>query len=192
MALDASIGEKPYGAGYSPKATRKTRIEESKRKHNSAEIRLKRKQSHWQVVPMNITQSGGTEIGVIYDFSVEDVITGLAIHYRGWKSVNSNPLRLAFISVGPTTLNQTILQHKRFSKGNFSIFLSKYCPFLFGHGKIRLLHQIMGYSIYGLWAPNSLPTLFYVTIPSIGLVKGTQLFPEVVSKKIYSPRWCGN
>uniref|UniRef100_A0A0A9DKN6 Uncharacterized protein n=1 Tax=Arundo donax TaxID=35708 RepID=A0A0A9DKN6_ARUDO len=122
----------------------------------------------------------GNEIGVKYGCPVEDVITGLAIHCRGWESVYINPPRAAFIGVGPTTLAQTILQHKRWSEGNFSIFLSKYCPFVFGHGNIRLRHQ-MGYSIYGLWAPNSLPTLYYVIIPSLGLLKGTPIFPEIMT-----------
>ncbi|KAJ1290096.1 hypothetical protein BS78_02G216400 [Paspalum vaginatum] len=122
----------------------------------------------------------GNEIGVKYGIAVEDVFTGLAIHCRGWESVYCNPAKPAFIGVAPTTLAQTILQHKRWSEGNLSIFLSKYCPFLFGHGKTRLLHQ-MGYSIYGLWAPNSLPTLYYVTIPSLGLLKGIPLFPEIMS-----------
>jgi hypothetical protein len=121
----------------------------------------------------------GSDMGIIYDCPVEDVITGLAIHCRGWESVNINPSRPAFIGVGPTTLAQTILQHKRFSEGNFLIFLSKYCPFIFGRGKISFLHQ-MGYSVYGLWAPNSTPALYYVTIPAVGLLKGTSaLFPEV-------------
>ncbi|TVU09933.1 hypothetical protein EJB05_43432 [Eragrostis curvula] len=125
----------------------------------------------------------GNEIGVKYGCPVEDVITGLAIHCRGWESVYMNPPRAAFLGVGPTTLAQTILQHKRWSEGNFSIFLSKYCPFFFGHGKISLRHQ-MGYLTYGLWAPNSLPTLYYVTIPSLGLLKGTLLFPEITSRWI--------
>jgi hypothetical protein len=120
----------------------------------------------------------GNEIGVKYGCPVEDVITGLAIHCRGWESIYINPTRAAFIGVGPATLSQTILQHKRWSEGNFSIILSEYCPFFLGHGKMRLQHQ-MGYSIYGLWAPNSLPTMYYVTIPSLGLLKGTLLFPEV-------------
>jgi len=120
----------------------------------------------------------GDEMGLKYGCPVEDVITGLAIHCRGWKSVYSNPPRAGFIGVGPTTLAQTILQHKRWSEGNFTIFVSKYCPFLFGHGKTKLPHQ-MGYSIYGLWAPNSLPTLYYAVIPSLCLLKGTPLFPEV-------------
>ncbi|KAM0848050.1 hypothetical protein ACQ4PT_054635 [Festuca glaucescens] len=122
----------------------------------------------------------GDEIGLKYGCPVEDVITGLAIHCRGWESVLNSPTRPAFMGVGPSTLAQTLLQHKRWSEGNFSIFLSKYCPFLFGHGKIKLRHQ-MGYCIYGLWAPNSLATLYYVTIPSLALLKGTPLFPEITS-----------
>uniref|UniRef100_A0A0D9XEV3 Cellulose synthase-like protein E6 n=1 Tax=Leersia perrieri TaxID=77586 RepID=A0A0D9XEV3_9ORYZ len=122
----------------------------------------------------------GDEIGVKYGCPVEDVITGLAIHCRGWKAVYMNPQRAAFLGVAPTTLAQTILQHKRWSEGNFTIFLSKYCTFLFGHGKISLQLQ-MGYCIYGLWAANSLPTLYYVMVPSLGLIKGTTLFPEITS-----------
>ncbi|TVU05851.1 hypothetical protein EJB05_49035, partial [Eragrostis curvula] len=33
----------------------------------------------------------GSEIGVMYDCPVEDIITRLAIHCRGWESVNMNP-----------------------------------------------------------------------------------------------------
>uniref|UniRef100_A0ACD5YGY1 Uncharacterized protein n=1 Tax=Avena sativa TaxID=4498 RepID=A0ACD5YGY1_AVESA len=122
----------------------------------------------------------GDDIGLKYGYPAEDIITGLAIHCRGWMSVHNNPPRAAFLGVAPTTLAQTLLQHKRWSDGAFSIFLSKYCSFLFGHGKIKLRHQ-MGYSIYGLWAPNSLPTLYYVIIPSLALLKGTSLFPEITN-----------
>ncbi|KAF7073011.1 hypothetical protein CFC21_078070 [Triticum aestivum] len=122
----------------------------------------------------------GDEIGIKYGYPAEDIVTGLGIHCRGWKSVHSNPPRPAFLGVAPTTLAQTLLQHKRWSEGSFSIFLSKYCPFMFGHGKIKLRHQ-MGYSIYGLWAPNSIPTLYYVIIPSLALLKGISLFPEITS-----------
>uniref|UniRef100_A0A0E0M2H5 Cellulose synthase-like protein E6 n=1 Tax=Oryza punctata TaxID=4537 RepID=A0A0E0M2H5_ORYPU len=122
----------------------------------------------------------GDEIGVKYGCPVEDVITGLAIHCRGWESVYLKPQRTAFVGLAPATLAQTILQHKRWSEGNHTIFLSKYCTFLFGHGKISLQLQ-MGYCIYGLWAANSLPTIYYVMIPALGLVKGTPLFPEIMS-----------
>ena len=110
----------------------------------------------------------GREMGVKYGCPVEDVITGLAIQCRGWASVYFNPQRKAFLGLAPTTLAQTLLQHRRFGEGNFSILLSRYCSVLFGHGKIELPLQ-QGYCIYGLWAPSSLPTLYYVIVRSLGL-----------------------
>ena len=122
----------------------------------------------------------GKEMGLMYGCAVEDVLTGLSIQYRGWKSVYYNPARKGFLGVAPTTLGQTLVQHKRWSEGLFQIFTSKYCPFLYGHGKIKLGHQ-MGYGIYGLWAANSLASLYYFAIPSICLLKGISLFPKVSS-----------
>ncbi|PON31559.1 Cellulose synthase [Parasponia andersonii] len=122
----------------------------------------------------------GKEMGLIYGCPVEDIVTGLAIQCRGWKSVYYNPKRYAFIGVAPTTLEVALVQHKRWCEGLSQIFLSKYCPFIYGHGKIKLGAQ-MGYSIYLLWAPISLPTLFYAIVPSLCLLNGVSLFPEVSS-----------
>ncbi|KAH7860023.1 hypothetical protein Vadar_008251 [Vaccinium darrowii] len=125
----------------------------------------------------------GKEMGLVYGCLSEDVITGLTIQCRGWKSVNYNPERNSFVGVGrvaPNTLNQALVQHERWCKGMFYIFLSKYCPFIYAHGKIKLGAQ-MGYCVYLLWAPNSLALLYYLIIPSICLLRGIPLFPEVSS-----------
>ncbi|EXB51025.1 Cellulose synthase-like protein E6 [Morus notabilis] len=122
----------------------------------------------------------GKEMGLMYGCPVEDIVTGLAIQCRGWKSVHYNAERKAFLGVAPTTLEVSLVQHKRWSEGMSQIFLSKYCPFIYGHGRIKLGAQ-MGYSIYLLWAPISLPVLFYVIVPSLCLLKGISLFPEVSS-----------
>ena len=118
------------------------------------------------------------QIGLLYGCPVEDVVTGLTIQCRGWKSVYYNPDRKAFLGVAPTTLEVALVQHKRWSEGMSQIFFSKYCPFTFGHGKIKLGAQ-MAYSIYLLWAPLSLPTLCYVIVPSLCLLNGISIFPEV-------------
>ncbi|KAI7993157.1 Cellulose synthase-like protein E6 [Camellia lanceoleosa] len=121
----------------------------------------------------------GKEMGLMYGCPVEDIITGLTIQCRGWKPVYYYPeTRKAFLGIAPTTLDQALVQQKRWSEGMFQIFLSKYCPFIYGHGKIKLGAQ-MGYCVYLLWAPCSFPTLYYVTIPSICLLRGVALFPEV-------------
>ncbi|KAB1215087.1 Cellulose synthase-like protein E6 [Morella rubra] len=122
----------------------------------------------------------GQDMGLLYACPVEDVITGLAIQCRGWKSVYYNPSRRAFLGVVPATLSEVLVQHKRWSEGDFQILFSKYSPAWYAHGKISLGLQ-MGYCVYCLWAPNCLATLYYSVIPSIYLLKGIPLFPEISS-----------
>ncbi|KAA8537264.1 hypothetical protein F0562_027049 [Nyssa sinensis] len=122
-------------------------------------------------------------MGLKYGCPVEDVITGLAIQCRGWKSMYFNPERKGFVGVAPTTLLQTLVQHKRWSEGDFQIFFSKYCPFVYGHGKIPLQLQA-SYCIFLLWAPNCLATLYYVAVPSLCILRGIFLFPKLSSNWI--------
>ncbi|KAK6154480.1 hypothetical protein DH2020_008728 [Rehmannia glutinosa] len=122
----------------------------------------------------------GKEMGLVYGCSVEDIVTGLTIQCRGWKPVYYNPTKIAFQGVGSTTLDVALIQFKRWSEGMFQIFLSKYCPLIYGHGKVKVGAQ-MGYCIYLLWAPVSLPTLFYVVIPALYLLHDVPLFPQVSS-----------
>ncbi|KAK6947106.1 Cellulose synthase [Dillenia turbinata] len=122
----------------------------------------------------------GKEMGLVYGCAVEDIITGLTIQCRGWKPIYYNPEPSAFLGVAPNTLEQALIQHKRWSEGMFQIFFSKYCPFFYGHGKIKFGAQ-MGYCIYLLWAPNSFPTHYYLIIPSLCLLHGIPLFPKLSS-----------
>lgn len=118
------------------------------------------------------------QIGLKYGCPVEDVITGLSIQSQGWKSVYFNPSRKAFLGVAPSTLPQTLVQHKRWSEGDFQIVLSKYSPAWYAYKKISLGLQL-GYCTYCLWAPNCLAILYYSIVPSLYLLKGIPLFPQV-------------
>ncbi|CAK9148880.1 unnamed protein product [Ilex paraguariensis] len=122
----------------------------------------------------------GKEMGLVYGCPVEDIVTGLTIQCRGWKPVFYNPDKAAFLGVAPNTLDIALVQQKRWSEGMFQIFLSKYCPFIYGHGKIKLGGQ-MGYCVYLLWASVSIPTLYYAMMPSICLLRGIAIVPEVSS-----------
>ncbi|KAJ6423706.1 hypothetical protein OIU84_024641 [Salix udensis] len=122
----------------------------------------------------------GNEMGLKYGCPVEDVITGLSIQCKGWKSAYLNPERKAFLGLAPSTLPQVLVQHKRWSEGDFQILLSKYSPAWYAHGRISLGLQL-GYCCYCLWAPNCLATLYYSIIPSLCLLKGISLFPQVSS-----------
>ncbi|KAK7320310.1 hypothetical protein VNO77_29671 [Canavalia gladiata] len=122
----------------------------------------------------------GKEMGLVYGTPVEDIATGLVISCRGWKSIYYNPERKAFVGVAPTSLEVACVQHKRWSEGMFQVFFSKYCPFIYGHGKINFGVQ-MGYCNYLLWAPMSLPTLCYLIVSPICLLHGIPLFPQLSS-----------
>ncbi|KAM4101590.1 hypothetical protein ACB094_05G154900 [Castanea mollissima] len=120
----------------------------------------------------------GKETGLKYDCAVEDVLTGLTMQCQGWRSIYFNPERKGFLGVAPTTLLQSLVQHKRWSEGDFHIFASRNCPFVLGYKKIPLKLQL-SYCIYLLWAPNCLATLYYATVPSLCLLRGISLFPQI-------------
>ncbi|XP_016469265.1 cellulose synthase-like protein E1 [Nicotiana tabacum] len=123
----------------------------------------------------------GNEIGLKYGCPVEDVLTGLTIQCKGWRSVYYKPERKGFLGVTATTLDQTLVQHKRWSEGDLMILFSKYSPAWYGLGKLNP-GLLLGYLTYCLWSPNCVATLYYSIVPSLYLLKGISLFPQVSSK----------
>lgn len=122
----------------------------------------------------------GNEVGLSYGCLVEDVLTGLSIKSRGWKSVYFNPERKGFLGVAAGTLDQTLVQHKRWSEGDTQIMLSKYDLIWQSIGKISF-RLLMAYFVYFLWACNCFATIYYSLIPSLYLLKGVPLLPQVSS-----------
>ncbi|KAK7843134.1 cellulose synthase-like protein e1 [Quercus suber] len=122
----------------------------------------------------------GKEMGLKYDCAVEDVLTGIAVQCRGWRSIYFTPERKGFLGLAPTTLLQSLVQHKRWSEGDFHIFASRHCPFVLGYKKIPLKLQLT-YCMNLLWAANCLATLYYVIVPSLCLLRGISLFPEITN-----------
>ena len=118
------------------------------------------------------------QMGLKYGCPLEDVISGLAIQCRGWRSIYFNPERKGFLGVAPITLLDSLIQQKRWSEGGVQIFASRNCPLANGHKKIPLKLQL-SYCPYSLVGANCLATLYYVTVPSMCLLRGISLFPKV-------------
>ncbi|KAK8545523.1 hypothetical protein V6N12_026355 [Hibiscus sabdariffa] len=128
----------------------------------------------------------GKQMGVKYESLVEDILTGMSIQNRRWRSVYFNPERTAFLGVVPTTLLDTLLQHKRWAEGQLQILLSKHCTLLYDRQNMPLKLQL-SYCNYMLWAPNSFATLYFVIVPAFCLLKGISLFPSSLVEFV----WCG-
>lgn len=67
-------------------------------------------------------------MGLKYRCQLDDIITGLAIQSRGWRSIYFNPKRNGFLGVAPTTLLESLIQQKGWCEGGFQIFASSYWP----------------------------------------------------------------
>ncbi|CAI9088199.1 OLC1v1022464C1 [Oldenlandia corymbosa var. corymbosa] len=166
------------------KFSKERRIDDLKRQNNECKIsnvhELEERLKNLASCTYEENSQWGKEVGLKYGVPVEDVITGLSIHCSGWRSAYYNPARPAFLGVAATSLDQILVQHKRWSEGDLQIYLSKYCPALYGLGKINI-GLIMGYSTYCLWSPNSLAVVYYSIIPPLYLLKSISLFPQVSS-----------
>ncbi|XP_057515796.1 cellulose synthase-like protein E6 isoform X1 [Amaranthus tricolor] len=121
----------------------------------------------------------GKEMGLKYGCAIEDILTGLGIHCRGWKSVMMNPERRAFLGVAPITLIDSLIQHNRWTAGWVEIMLY-HSSLLFQLARLRF-GLFLGYLHYNFWAFNCFATFYYCIIPSLYMLKGTSLFPEISS-----------
>ncbi|KAK7342083.1 hypothetical protein VNO80_25026 [Phaseolus coccineus] len=70
----------------------------------------------------------GKQVGWIYGSLTEDVLTGLTIHEKGWRSEWCTPSPIAFTGFAPGGGPTTMAQQKRWATGLLEIFLSKHCP----------------------------------------------------------------
>ncbi|XP_057455860.1 cellulose synthase-like protein H1 isoform X2 [Lotus japonicus] len=75
--------------------------------------------------------SWGDQIGWIYGSINEDVLTGLTIHEKGWRSENCAPSPVGFIGCAPVGGPSSMAQQKRWATGLLEIFFTKHCP-IFG------------------------------------------------------------
>ncbi|GAV91107.1 Cellulose_synt domain-containing protein, partial [Cephalotus follicularis] len=129
----------------------------------------------------------GEEVGFRYQSVLEDYLTALNMHCQGWTSVYLDPPRPQFLGTSTTNLNDLLTQGTRWSCGLVDVFISRFCPLIYGPLKMSFL-QSMCYAQLGI-SPicYCLPLWCFATIPQLCLLNGISLYPEVSSSffKIY-------
>ncbi|KAF5185557.1 Cellulose synthase-like protein e2 [Thalictrum thalictroides] len=119
----------------------------------------------------------GKQIGFLYKSVVEDVLTGMVMHCKGWISLYYNPSRPAFLGTGTTNLNASLIQTTRWYSGFLQISFSKFCPLVYQPFQMSIL-QTMAY-LYLLFLPfTSFLVLCHSTIPQLCLFNGIKLYPK--------------
>ncbi|CAK9148835.1 unnamed protein product [Ilex paraguariensis] len=123
--------------------------------------------------------SWGEKVGWIYGSATEDVLTGLTIHGRGWKSAYLTPEPPAFLGSAPSSWPTTLIQQKRWSTGLLEILLSPKSPIIvLSKGKLHF-RQCLAYVWIQMWAVRSIPELCYAALPAYCIITNSHFLPKV-------------
>ncbi|GER25504.1 cellulose synthase [Striga asiatica] len=120
----------------------------------------------------------GDVVGYKYFTVVEDSITSLELHCKGWISVLLDPDRPCFLGSCTTKLNDMLVQQTRWSFGLMQIGLSKYTPLIYGPLRMSVLES-MCYGALILDCLYAVPFYGLSIIPPVCLALGIPLYPKV-------------
>lgn len=120
------------------------------------------------------------KVGWLYGSATEDILTGLMIHAKGWKTSYCSPDPHAFLGCGPSDLPSAMRQQKRWAMGLLEILLSEHSPILATlTGKLQF-RQCLGYLWLLIWGLRSIPELCYVALPAYCIITNTSFLPKVM------------
>ncbi|KAK2649358.1 hypothetical protein Ddye_016847 [Dipteronia dyeriana] len=129
--------------------------------------------------------SWGEKVGWMYGSALEDVLTGLMIHTRGWRSGYCNPDPSGFLGCAPSSLLATMIQQKTWSTGLLEILFSKnnlISATLTGNLQIRMC---MAYLYVIIWGLRSIPELCYAVLPAYCIITNTNFLPKFQEPEIF-------
>ncbi|XP_004243487.1 cellulose synthase-like protein H1 [Solanum lycopersicum] len=129
----------------------------------------------------------GQKLGWLYGSVTEDVLTGLFIQSRGWKSAYCLPDPAAFLGCAPTAGPATMIQQKRWATGLFEVLFNTKSPIigtLFGKLQLR---QCMAYLYVQLWALRSIFEVCYAILPAYCLITNSYFLPKANEVSIVIP-----
>lgn len=118
-------------------------------------------------------------MGWQYGSTTEDVLTGLTIHSRGWKSVYCNPEPPPFLGCAPSAGPATLTQQKRWATGLLEILISRKSPIVATFTAKLQFRQCLAYVMILVWALRSIPELCYVLLPAFCIITNSNFLPKV-------------
>ncbi|OMO88929.1 Cellulose synthase [Corchorus olitorius] len=131
--------------------------------------------------------SWGNKIGWMYGSMTEDVMTGLMIHKKGWKSALLMPKPQGFLGCAPSGGPAAMTQQKRWATGLLEILVSKNSPiFAFLNGKLQF-RMLLFYLWFLSWGLFSIPELCYAALPAYCIIANSQFLPKVQEPAMLIP-----
>ncbi|KAL3648806.1 hypothetical protein CASFOL_005209 [Castilleja foliolosa] len=126
----------------------------------------------------DVDSKWGTEVGALYNTVVEDSMTSLILHSKGYDSVWIDPARPCFLGSCPTNLHDMLVQQTRWAFGLLQMTLSKFSPLIYGPLRMSVF-QSMCYAALTMDPLYVFPFYGLGIIPQICLLNGIPLYPKV-------------
>jgi cellulose synthase/poly-beta-1,6-N-acetylglucosamine synthase-like glycosyltransferase len=122
---------------------------------------------------------------LIYGSTTEDVLTGMKIHGRGWRSVQYSPReRPAFLGSFPTAIEDILKMRRRWSTGFLEILLGADSPltaFWASSAKLSLMQRLLYiYAVTSMSAVIAIPMTVYALLPAASLLLARPLYPTTL------------
>nr|GMC70590.1 cellulose synthase-like protein H1 [Ipomoea batatas] len=121
----------------------------------------------------------GQKVGWMYGSATEDMLTGLTIQSKGWKSVFCVPDPPGFLGSAPTSGPGVLTQQKRWATGLMEVVISKKSPIiltLFGRLQFR---QCLAYLWSMGWPFRSIFEICYALLPAYCIINNSHFQPKI-------------
>lgn len=123
-----------------------------------------------------------SQVGWQYGSATEDILTGLLIHARGWRSVPCTPDRRAFLGCAPRAGPISMTQQKRWATGLLEILISDRNPIIATLTARLQFRQCLAYLWIFIWGLRSIPELCYAVLPAYCIISNSSFQPKVSRK----------
>ena len=115
----------------------------------------------------------------MYGSTAEDILTGISIHGRGWKSIYCIPEPPPFLGCAPTTYPVSLIQQKRWATGLFEVFFTNKNPLLLTLNGKLWFRQALVYMWLCFWAARSVPEICYAVLPAYCIITNSRFLPKI-------------
>ncbi|KAI3695460.1 hypothetical protein L1987_78457 [Smallanthus sonchifolius] len=129
----------------------------------------------------------GKKVGWLYGSAAEDMLTGINIHGRGWKSVICSPDPPGFLGCAPPTYPSSLTQQKRWAIGLLEILFTDKNPLLLTIKAKLWFRQALAYYWICLWGVRSIPEICYAFLPAYCIITGSHFLPKINERAFFIP-----
>ncbi|GBG64539.1 hypothetical protein CBR_g45235 [Chara braunii] len=121
----------------------------------------------------------GRTVGWMYGSVTEDIVTGLSMHVKGWRSVYAMPSAAAFKGSAPINLTDRLGQVLRWATGSVEIFFSRHNPMWCYWGRHLQFVERVAYINTAVYPFTSVALIVYCLIPAICLFTDKFIVGEI-------------